>query len=209
MSRWLLVGLGNPGPEYHKTRHNVGFLVIDELARRWGAPLTRKRFAGRVGSGAVAGEPAVLLQPQTFMNLSGRSVGPAAGFYHIPPEQVVVVHDEIDLPLGTVRLKSGGGHGGHNGLRSVVTGLGSKTFLRVRVGVGRPEHGDVTSHVLGRTSATEQAEFERAADRAADAVEVLITAGLQTAMNRFHAPAKVVGDSAKGPDGAAKRRATP
>jgi PTH1 family peptidyl-tRNA hydrolase len=152
---WLIVGLGNPGREYERTRHNVGFMVADALAQAWDLPRPRERFRGRLAEGRTGpGGPRVaILWPQTFMNDAGRSAGPARGSYHLPLERVLVVHDEIDLPFGEVRTRLGGGLAGHNGLRSLKADLGGPDFMRVRVGVGRPDSTDpeiVSSYVLGR-----------------------------------------------------------
>ncbi len=205
MAKWLLVGLGNPGPEYRLTRHNVGFWVVDELARRWGIALSRKQFNGKIGSGSIGMESVTLLEPQTFMNLSGRSVGPALGFLQIPPDHLIVIHDEIDLPLARLRIKQGGGHGGHNGLRSIHQCIGTSEYLRIRVGVGRPEHGDVTNHVLGRFGDGEQPDVLAGVDKAADAVELLLKDGLSCAMNAHNgqepSPAKVGATRTRGERG--------
>ena len=188
MSKWLLVGLGNPGPEYAGTRHNVGFGVVDELAARWDISLGRRRFRGRFGSGLVAGREVVMIEPMTFMNLSGRAVGPARAFFSIPLEQLVVVHDDIDLSRGRLRVKSGGGTGGHRGLRSISQCLGSSGYLRLRLGVGRPGgDGDVTGYVLGRFSKEEQVLQREMVERGADAVEEILCNGPRSAMNRFNA----------------------
>ena len=138
--RVVVVGLGNPGPEYDKTRHNIGFLVVEELARRLGVAIRDSRFKGRCASAELRGRPVFMLLPQTFMNLSGQSVGPALGFYKLTPASLIVAHDDIDLPVGRVRLKIGGGHGGHNGLRSLDKLLPSNDYWRLRLGVGRPPH---------------------------------------------------------------------
>ncbi len=135
----LIVGLGNPGPNYAKTRHNVGFMVADVLAGRIGDGFkVHKKSGAEVATGRIAGRPVVLAKPRVYMNESGRQVGPLAKFYSVPPEQVIVVHDELDIDFGRIRLKLGGGEGGHNGLRSVVSALGGKNFHRVRLGIGRP-----------------------------------------------------------------------
>ncbi|MEQ8835137.1 MAG: aminoacyl-tRNA hydrolase [Miltoncostaeaceae bacterium] len=185
----LVAGLGNPGPRYAGTRHNAGQLVVEELARRLGAGRFADRYAGRYLDTRGPAGPVALLVPTTFMNDSGRSVGPAAGSLRIPPERILVVHDEIDLPFGTVRAKRGGGHGGHNGLRSIVQGVGGNDFARVRVGVGRPpEHfrGDAAAWVLARFSEP-AAEVEAMVGRAADMAEVALAEGLESAIARFHA----------------------
>src|SRR5205085_12145120 len=175
---WLIVGLGNPGPRFARTRHNLGFLVVEELARRWGIGWGRDRFRGRLaegragiaGPGMARGPRVALLLPQTHMNDAGRSVGPARGSFRLPLDRVLVVHDEIDLPFGEVRSRVGGGLAGHNGLKSLKQGLGSADFTRVRVGVGRPPTTDpdrVAAYVLGRFRESRdevQAVIERAAD---------------------------------------------
>ncbi len=172
---WLVVGLGNPGPRYAGTRHNVGFAVAEELVRRWDLPRAKERFNGRVTQGrAGPGGPRVaVLTPQTFMNEAGRSAGPARGALKVPLERVLVVHDEIDLPFGRVETRVGGGLAGHNGLKSLRRELGSPGFARVRVGVGRPDSTDpeiVSAHVLGRF-AEGDGEVRELVERAADAAQ--------------------------------------
>ncbi|MDP5878266.1 MAG: aminoacyl-tRNA hydrolase, partial [Dehalococcoidia bacterium] len=142
---WLVVGLGNPGESYRKTRHNLGFAVVDELASRHRLELRSQKFRSRFGKGRISGRPVLLSKPQTYMNRSGQSVGVMAGWHRIPAERVVVVHDDLDLTLGRMKLKAGGGHGGHNGLRDIRTALGSSEFLRVRLGIGRPDGQDDAS----------------------------------------------------------------
>jgi peptidyl-tRNA hydrolase, PTH1 family len=174
------VGLGNPGPGYAESPHNVGFKVADELARRWDLPKVKKKYAGELAEGRTGpGGPRVaLLKPQTFMNDAGRSVGPARGHYHLDLDRILVLHDEIDLPFGEIRARLGGGLAGHNGLKSLKRELGGADFQRVRVGVGRPDSTDpeiVSAHVLGRFR--EPAEQVRALiERAADELEKLVTA---------------------------------
>jgi PTH1 family peptidyl-tRNA hydrolase len=186
--RVLIVGLGNPGPRYAETRHNIGVKVLECLARRASILLSEQRFKALCGSGTIAGRQAVLLFPQTFMNVSGESVQPAAAFYKLGPESIVVVHDEIDLPPGGLRLKQGGGHAGHNGLRSIDQHLPSNQYFRVRAGVGRPPvpGGEVSSWVLGGFSAPERPVIEELVERCADAVETLMRDGLLAAQQRFH-----------------------
>lgn len=186
MSDLLLVGLGNPGPKYAATRHNVGFMAVDRLGDRNRIELTQQKFHGRYGSGIVRDQKVVLLEPETFMNLSGKSVGAAAHFYGLEPERIIVLHDEIDLDFGSLRVKVGGGHGGHNGLRDIIDKLGSREFVRVRIGVGRPEHGDVTNWVLGTFSEEECAELDDVLDVVADAVETIMSDGVEAAQNRFN-----------------------
>lgn len=190
--RAIIVGLGNPGPKYVDTRHNIGFKVVECLARRHGISLGEQRFKARLGSGVIAGRPVLLMQPQTFMNLSGESVQPAAAFYRLGPDAVVVIHDELDLPVGRLRLKVGGGHAGHNGLRSLDQHLPSKDYFRVRFGIARPPvaGGEVSNWVLGGFPSAERPEVERSIEEAADAVECLLREGLIAAQGRFHAGEK-------------------
>ncbi len=184
----LIVGLGNPGSEYETTRHNVGFMVIDELARQAGVSLTSKKFDSEYGQGTVEGEKAALLKPQTYMNLSGDSVAPAARFFKVDPQDLVVVHDELDLPLGRLQVKLGGGTGGHNGLRSIVERLGNGDFVRIRVGIGKPDAGrsKVVGHVLSPFGKDERDAVEEAVKRAAEAVRAVVARGVSSAMNTFN-----------------------
>ena len=185
----LVVGLGNPGPGYAKTRHNIGFMVVDLLAARIGAPFkVHKRSGAEVATGRLGHRPVVLAKPRCYMNESGRQVGPLAKFYSIPPTDVIVIHDELDIDFGKVRLKRGGGEGGHNGLRSVASALGSKDFQRVRIGIGRPPgRKDPAAFVLEPFSSTERAEVPTLCELAADAAETLIEVGLEPAQNQVHA----------------------
>ena len=193
---WLVVGLGNPGLRYAGTRHNVGAMVVDELAARAGASLrTHKARASaaqvRIGTGpgGVPGPPAVLAVPSSYMNESGGPVKALLSFFSVPTERLVVVHDELDLEPGVVRLKRGGGEGGHNGLRSVSSALGIRDYLRVRVGIGRPPgRMDPADYVLRDFSPTERKELPFVVGDAADAVEELVTLGLLDAQQRVHAP---------------------
>ncbi len=183
----LIVGLGNPGPEYAETRHNIGFMVAARAADRAGIRLKRKAHQGLIGVGHWAGEEVSLLLPQTYMNRSGASVSSACHALGVPPGDLIVVHDEIDLPYLSLRIKLGGGHGGHNGLRSICSVLGEAGFIRLRMGVGRPPAGgDVTMHVLNRFSSAERLELDRYLDTAVEALQELITGGPQTAMNIFN-----------------------
>jgi PTH1 family peptidyl-tRNA hydrolase len=190
---WLVVGLGNPGPEYAGNRHNAGFFVADLLAKRIGARFSRNRKAvaeaaeGRLGVGVDAPR-LVLVKPMTYMNLSGGPVAGLAQFYKVPVGQIIAVHDELDIPYGQLRLKIGGGEGGHNGLRSMSRSLGSKEFIRVRFGVGRPPgRQDPADYVLSDFSAVERKELDYLVDRAADAVEAVMERGLEAAQNLYHA----------------------
>jgi PTH1 family peptidyl-tRNA hydrolase len=186
----LVVGLGNPGDEHARTRHNAGFWVLDELARRSGARFDAERkFHGELAKAALAGREVRLLKPMTYMNRSGLAVQSVMAYLKLAPEQVLVVHDEIDLALGTVRLKRDGGHGGHNGLRDINQHLGDR-YRRVRVGIGRPQHSaDVVDFVLERPRKDEQPALDEAVQRAADAVEVAVGSGLERAMLKFHTSA--------------------
>ncbi len=188
---WLVVGLGNPGPSYAPTRHNVGYLVADELARRMGGRW-RTQKSGRALSveGRLAGVPgvrAVLGRGRCFMNESGGPVSSLLSFFKATPDQLVVVHDELDLPYGALRVKFGGGDNGHNGLRSIRQALGTGDYYRVRVGIGRPVgRQDPVNFVLAPFSTAERRELDLHVQRAADAVEVLVTDGLDAAQNRYH-----------------------
>ena len=197
MSRTLIVGLGNPGPTYEKTRHNIGFMAIDRLAARHQIDLSAKKFKGVLGSGLIADASVILLKPQTFMNLSGQSVQPALAFYGLGVEQLIVVHDELDLPVGVLRLKQGGGHGGHNGLKDIINRCASKDFIRVRLGIGRPERGEVTDHVLGPFRKVDEPLRDELIELACDALEVLLAQDLLTAQNRFHPKEPDKKDAAK------------
>ena len=181
-----MAGLGNPGPKYEDTRHNLGFRVVDELARRSGAPGFQQKFDGLFaerGGGRV-----LLVKPQTFMNLSGECVAKFAGFYKIPPEAVLIVTDDIDLPPGQLRLRKDGGPGGHNGMKSVIESLGTELFPRVRLGVGRSSRLEPKAFVLARIAPEERALFDALVLRAADAVEAFLGQGMDAAMNAFNRP---------------------
>lgn len=185
----LVVGLGNPGPQYAKTRHNVGFMVADLLAGRMGAAFkVHKKSGAEIVTGRLGHKPVVLAKPRTYMNESGRQVGPLAKFYSVSPADVIVIHDELDIDFGQIRLKLGGGEGGHNGLRSVASALGTKDFQRVRIGIGRPPgRKDPAAFVLENFSAVERPEVPTLCEMAADACELLIESGLEPAQNQVHA----------------------
>ncbi|HBW17774.1 MAG: aminoacyl-tRNA hydrolase [Streptosporangiaceae bacterium] len=185
--RWLVAGLGNPGPQYAGNRHNAGFMVADVLADRAGARFRRDRSRAQLAEGRLAGSPVTLAKPMTFMNLSGGPLASVRAFYKLPPDRIVVIHDELDLPSGSIRLKLGGGDNGHNGLRSVTAALGTRDYYRVRVGIGRPPgRMDPADFVLHDFSAAERAELPLLLSRAADAAETLIGQGLAAAQNEFH-----------------------
>lgn len=186
----LIAGLGNPGPEYDQTRHNAGFWFVDELARRHGGRFRREgRFAGEACRLHLGGQEVWLLKPQTYMNRSGQSLKRMTTFYKIDPGEVLVAHDEIDLPPGTTRLKRGGGHGGHNGLRDIMAQLG-KDFWRLRIGVGHPGSKEqVVNYVLGRPGRDEETLIRQDIDAAADLAERIVGGEIQKAMNQLHARA--------------------
>lgn len=185
----LVVGLGNPGPRYETTRHNLGFLVADILADRIGSGFkVHKKSGAEVTTGRLGGRSVVLAKPRTFMNESGRHVGPLAKFYSIDPADIVVIHDELDIDFGRIRLKFGGGEGGHNGLRSIVSALGTKDFQRVRIGVGRPPgRQDAAAYVLENFNSRERPELGTILEQAADATELLLQHGVEAAQNTVHA----------------------
>jgi PTH1 family peptidyl-tRNA hydrolase len=192
----LVVGLGNPGKDYARTRHNAGFWVVEELALRHGGEFNDERkFHGRVAKATVAGVELRLLEPQTYMNRSGLAVRSLVDYLKLTPEQVLVVHDEIDLPVGELRLKWEGGHGGHNGLRDLHQHLG-KDYRRLRVGVGRPpSKAEGIDHVLERPGKAEQLILDEAVQRAADAIEQVMREGMEPAMQALHSKIKDESDS--------------
>jgi PTH1 family peptidyl-tRNA hydrolase len=199
---WLVAGLGNPGSRYARNRHNIGFMVIDELARRGHQTGFRSKFGAEATTCMVAGSNALLLKPMEYMNHSGFAVQRAAHFHNAEVDEVIVVHDEIDLDFGRLRLKTGGGHGGHNGLRSIIAQLGSRDFLRVRVGVGKPQSGanpaqgadsraaggdrKVASWVLSDFPSNLASDVDELINRAADATEAIIREGIRGAMNEYN-----------------------
>jgi PTH1 family peptidyl-tRNA hydrolase len=185
--RWLIAGLGNPGPQYAGNRHNVGYMCCDEIAGELGVTFKRDRSRAFVGTGTMAGAGVVLAKPVSFMNVSGPPIAAVRNFYKIPNERVIVVHDELDLPFGTVRLKLGGGDNGHNGLRSVTASLGGRDYHRVRIGIGRPPgRMDPADFVLHDFSAAERKELPEIVGRAADSVRILMEHGLAVAQNEMH-----------------------
>ena len=185
--RWLVAGLGNPGPPHAGNRHNAGYLTADVLAARAGARFRAGKFRALAAEGRLAGFGVIIIKPATFMNESGVAVGGVRGYYRLPASQIVVIHDELDLPFGIIRLKRGGGDNGHNGLRSVTAHLGTRDYYRVRIGIGRPPgRMDPAAYVLRDFAAPEREELPFLLDRAADAVEMLMTSGLAAAQNAFH-----------------------
>ncbi len=182
----LLVGLGNPGSRYQWTRHNAGFMVLDRLSHLSGIPVVKKGASGLNGEGFWSGHKLLLLKPQTFMNLSGRSVAELARFHKISCEEILVVHDDLDIPFGSIRLKKGGGHGGHNGLRSILATFSAGDFIRLRIGIGRPVHGDVVDYVLHPFSASEMQDLPFVLDGAVDVLESVLVVGLEKTMSLYN-----------------------
>jgi PTH1 family peptidyl-tRNA hydrolase len=183
----MIVGLGNPGDEYRTTRHNAGFMVADRLIRKHGLKRPRRRYEGRWVEGEIDGRSVALLMPQTYMNSSGDAVSLAAKRKHIPTERIVVIHDDVDFPFGVVRAKTGGGHGGHNGLKSIAKRLGSDAFCRVRFGIGRPENPkDETRDWVLTPFDVSGDELDAALDRAVECAEMILTEGIEAAMGEFN-----------------------
>jgi PTH1 family peptidyl-tRNA hydrolase len=199
----LVVGLGNPGRDYASNRHNVGFMAVDELASRLRADAFREKFSAEWAKAEIGGDPVVLLKPMTYMNESGRSVQPAAAFFKVKPSEVIVLHDELDLPFGEVRLKMGGGHAGHNGLRSIIACLGTNEFGRIRIGIGRPPagfRGDVADFVLSGFDSAEKAELPECLNKSSESVLEVAARGFVAAMNQRNTRQKPQ-QSPRGPKG--------
>ena len=185
---WLIAGLGNPGDAYENTRHNIGFQVLDALGERQKKPIQRLKFKALTNLFTISGEKVLVMKPVTYMNLSGEAVRPAADFYKIPPERILVVSDDTALPAGRLRIRKGGSAGGHNGLKSIIQHLGSDQFPRLRVGVGEKPHPDydMADWVLGRFTGEDRARMDQAVERAADAIECILKEGLDRGMSRFN-----------------------
>jgi len=187
----LVVGLGNPGKEYTLTKHNVGFLVVNELGKRVGIDIKKNKFQSFYGEGFVEGDKILLLKPQTYMNRSGEAVSSASDFYKVPLENIIVIHDEMDVPLGRIMIKPGGGSAGNNGIKSIISSLGSKDFVRVRIGIGKPQtKSEGANHVLSSFSKSESSMIGDSIVTAADAVLEIIQNGLEKAMNKYNVKAK-------------------
>jgi PTH1 family peptidyl-tRNA hydrolase len=184
---FLVVGLGNPGRQYQGNRHNVGFRIVDQLAARAGMSSPREKYGAELFEIALGGERVLLCKPMEFMNVSGQSVQKVAGFHKIPAARTIVVHDELDVPFGRLKLAAGGGPGGHNGIRSIIADLGTPDFPRVRVGIDRPPpQWKGADYVLANFTGAEQKQLDEIIDLAADAVEEIVTRGLPAAMNKFN-----------------------
>lgn len=187
VERYLIVGLGNPGPQYAANRHNVGFRCVEHLAADHGLSFDKRQKKARVALGAICGLRVVLAQPQTFMNDSGRSVAPLARFYQVPPERLLVVYDDLDLPLQTLRMRPEGGSGGHKGMHSIIEQLGDQSFARLRIGIGRPPgQMDPAAYVLQDFAADEEPVIEETLKRAVVAIETWLTEGVEMAMSRHN-----------------------
>ena len=185
---WLVVGLGNPGSKYEWTRHNMGFLVVDELAERLSIPVQRLKFKALTNTAVLGGKSVLLMKPTTYMNLSGEAVGQAARFYKIPPERVLVISDDVALPQGKLRVRRSGSAGGHNGLKNIISHLGTDQFPRIKVGVGQKPSpdSDMVNWVLGTFTGQDRKVMEEAISRAADAVTVLLQHGIDQAMASYN-----------------------
>ncbi len=192
---WLVAGLGNPGAKYEATRHNAGFIALDALMAKLGTTLSRSKFEGQYDKVSFAGNEVILARPMTFMNLSGKTVGGLAQFYHVVPERIIVIHDDLDLDPGRVLLRKGGSDGGHNGLKSIIASMGTRDFVRLRVGVGRPptalraaggENPAVTGWVLGVPYGDEREAFQAACLRAAEAALSVVELGVAKAQNEIN-----------------------
>ena len=186
MATRLIIGLGNPGPKYQWTRHNAGFMVLDHLSRVMGVAVTKKNFAGLYGEGSWHGDRLLLLKPQTFMNLSGRSAAEALRFHKLTPSDLIVIHDDLDISFGRVKIKEGGGHGGHNGLRSLMQELGGGEFVRVRIGVGRPVRGDAADYVLSNFPPAELTGLPTLLDGVVDLLGELLRNGVPRTMSLYN-----------------------
>ena len=191
----LIVGLGNPGRSYSSNRHNIGFVCLSHFARRQGIPLSKKQCRARTGSGEVDGGGVVLARPQTYMNLSGHSVSRLTKRHNINPGELIVIHDDLDLPLGRIRIRQGGGSGGHKGVQSIIAELGSRDFTRIRVGIGRPpgdaaqtSEADITNYVLGDFTPDEKQTVRLIIPEVSEAITCLLTEGLTAAMNKHNRP---------------------
>ncbi len=183
---YVIVGLGNPGEKYDATRHNVGFETIDMLARRNNIEVKKLKHKALCGEGIIGNKKVMLVKPQTFMNLSGQSLLDIVQFYKIDPKNLIVIYDDIDIPPGSIRIRKKGSAGTHNGMRSIIYMIQTDQFPRIRVGVGKPEHGDLVNHVIGKFSKEEIPTMIDAIERSSEAVEMMVTDGIDLAMNRYN-----------------------
>ena len=184
---FVVVGLGNPGKQYEQTKHNVGFLVIDKLAEKYQIPMTKFQYKAFVGSGTIKNKKVLLVKPQTFMNLSGESVREIVNFYKVPQERFVVIYDDTSLPMGQIRLREKGSHGGHNGIRNIIQLMGTDVFGRIKVGIGEKPNGwDLADYVLAKFEQNDLPLMENGMDKATEAVEWILSKGMQDAMNRMN-----------------------
>jgi PTH1 family peptidyl-tRNA hydrolase len=182
----LIVGLGNPGRRYAGNRHNAGFQCLDRLAEAWGLSFSRRKHKALLTQGEIGGFKVILAKPQTFMNLSGDAVERLARFYQVPPKDILVIYDDLDLPVGKTRLRPEGGSGGHKGMKSIIEHLGTSGFCRLRVGIGRPPHGDPVDYVLGDFTPDERIAMDEAYERVVSAVELWLAEGIVVAMNKYN-----------------------
>lgn len=185
---WLLVCLGNPGKQYENTRHNIGFLAADALEKRCGVKINKLRYRALSGEVRLAGQRVLVIKPQTYMNLSGEAVKLAGGFYKIPPDHVLVISDDVSLPLGKLRIRAGGSAGGHNGLKNIIAHLGTDQFPRIKVGVGAPAHPEheMVDWVIGKFTPQERKTVDEAIEKVLDAVECIVEKGVGEAQNRYN-----------------------
>ncbi|MCR5066612.1 MAG: aminoacyl-tRNA hydrolase [Erysipelotrichaceae bacterium] len=187
----LIVGLGNPGEKYENTRHNTGFLTMDIISRQLGIPVTRRAFEALIGKGAVNGEPVVLMKPQTYMNESGRSVGKAAAYYKLDKEKdILIIYDDLDLPVGSIRLRSTGSDGGHNGLKSIIAHLRTRNFNRIRIGIDKNPRIQTIDYVLGKVRREDRPAYQDALERAAEAAVKFIDTPFDRVMNIYNVKEK-------------------
>lgn len=183
---FLIAGLGNPGEKYNKTRHNIGFNLVDELSKEYSIPLSKKKFNSEFGKGSIGGYDVLIVKPLSFMNLSGEPVQKITNFFNIETKNVIIVHDDLDIEIGRVKIKEKGGHGGHNGIRSIISHIGND-FTRVRIGIGRPDSkGDVSDFVLGKFRKSDKDLITDVLAITKDAIVTILEDGTATAMNRFH-----------------------
>lgn len=182
----LIVGLGNPGKEYEKTRHNIGFDAIDYISSKYNIEVNRKKFKGVYGDGRISNEKVILLKPTTYMNLSGDSVREVADFYKISNDNIIILYDDISLDAGRLRIREKGSAGGHNGIKSIIANLGTDVFPRVKIGVGQPVHGELVGHVLGKFSNEDREKIEKTFEPTSKAIEVMIKESVSEAMNKFN-----------------------